>query len=135
MEQAVMEWVCAGWDDMSCAVLREQELPLDEIKRLLKNTYLVLTDYHKDACVPKEVCKILLNMNDFVSYAVLMEDRDEVPAGFYHFEDIFLIIEAMKNGFFAGSYSYQYPKLEVRDHASHAYVVDLISGSLEQLDV
>ena len=47
------------WCEMTNIVLDLKELSFSKIQNLLKGTYEILTEYHKDKLIPKEISKLL----------------------------------------------------------------------------
>ena len=62
------------WIGMTHKVLDLKRIPSVEIRDILKNTYEVLNYYHKDEAVPKEVCEMLLEMDEFLYFASMITD-------------------------------------------------------------
>ena len=75
-----LEKIADLWDRMTMIAIDMQELPLAELQVLLCDTYRALTQFHKDALVPKEVTQILLNIEEYLYFSSLMEEK-EVPEG------------------------------------------------------
>ena len=112
------------WDHMTMRVLNLQELPLAKLQVLLCDTYRVLTQIHKDSLVPKEVTRILLNIEEYLYFASLMEEK-EVPEGYYCYRQLCSIINAFKAGFFNAEYPYAFPQLQILDDFKDAHIINL----------
>lgn len=100
------------WSKMTSIVLDLEKIPFSEMQFLLKDTYRLLTQYHTSTLVPKEISRLLLEMDGFLYFASLMEDK-EAGIDFYHYKYISTIIDAMKNGFFDGEYECSFPILKI----------------------
>jgi hypothetical protein len=74
------------------------------MQTLLKETYLILTTYHKDSLIPKEISKLFLEIEDFLYFSSLMEEKEN-GLGFYHWQELFHLVKALEKGFFEGKYS------------------------------
>lgn len=117
------------WNKLTHRVLALEELPLETIQAVLKDSYAVLTHYHKAEAIPKSVAKLLLEMNDFLSFTAMMEEREQ-PLGFYHWQEIFAMVSSMKQGFFEGKYSHAFPVLEITDALDNSYLMNLQTDPL-----
>ncbi len=118
------------WDEKTSSVLGLEALSLPELWLLVKDTYRVLTAVHKDECVPKEIVGLFLSMEEFLYFASLMEEK-ETGLGFYHWQELKLIVDALKAGFFKGHYDYAYPQLKVTDPLDNDFLVDFDQNQME----
>ena len=130
MNKTELIGISDAWDDMTHRVLNLEELPLCEIQDLLKDTYSALTFFHKDDLVPKEISRVLLRLDEFLYFTSMMEENER-GFGYYHWQEIFLIVEALKKGFFNAKYDYAYPKLNVCDPLDQEVLLDLEENRLE----
>ena len=124
MGYAELARIAREWDEATHAVLDLKQFSLTEMQVLLKETYIALTVFHKEEFIPKGISKILLNMDAFLYFASLMENK-EVPVDFYHYQKISMVVSALKLGFFSGKYECVFPKLQILDLSGKAIVVDL----------
>lgn len=124
MDTAALQTITAGWKEQTHLVLDLQALSLQDVQQLICATYEVLTAHCEGALVPKEICKIILEMEDFLYFAALMEEK-ECGKGYYCWEEIRYVVNALKDGFFAGKYPYAFPKLLVSDVMDTTYLFDL----------
>ena len=124
MEYKALEQIANEWQQMTSTVMDLQDISLSEIQGLLKDTYQALTAFHNDVLIPKEVCKILLEMEDFLYFASLMEEK-EVGESFYHWREIFVISTALKTGFLEGKYECEFPHLQVCDDKENVHIIDV----------
>ncbi|MEE1197529.1 MAG: hypothetical protein U0K54_00030 [Acutalibacteraceae bacterium] len=102
------------WQQMTEQVLDLKVIQGERLQALLKQTYGALTDYHKAQTVPKVIAKLLLELEEFLYFAYLMEEK-EGASDFYSFRLVYAIIKALKEGFFSGEYECDYPKLQIAD--------------------
>ena len=114
------------WRAKTSTVLDLEEISPSDMKRLLKETYELLLKFHKEELVPKEVTKVLLEMDAFLYFVSLME-RKEVGIDFYKYQRIFSIVEALKTGFFSGDYECEFPKLKLDKGEKKISVIDFES--------
>ena len=112
MECKELTRITDGWLAMTDTVLSLQEIAPAELQSLLRDTYLALRAYHTETVIPKEVSRLLLEMQDFLYFASLMEEK-EVGVGFYRVQLLSALIDALKRGFFAADYGCAYPALTV----------------------
>ena len=103
MEYEIIRGITREWEDMTGKVLDLKELSVLDIEELIADTYEVLTEYHKDALVPKEITKLLLEIKDFHEISSAIEFAEK-PKGYYYSMDILLITNAIINGFLKGEY-------------------------------
>ena len=126
-----IEYLADQWDQMTSTVMSLKCISLSKVQKLLNNSYIVLTVFCKDEFIPKEISKLLLNMDEFLYFASLMEDH-EVKLDFYHYQLISTIVGALKDGFFAGSYESRAPKLMLRDTNMKQFEIDLERDNLDK---
>lgn len=124
MGHTELERIARQWDELTHTVLECKEISFGEMKDLLRDTYVVLTAFHKDRFVPKEISKILLNMDSFLYFASLMEGQ-EVAVDFYRYQMLSAVVSALKAGFFAAKYECAYPKLQIYDAERISHIIDL----------
>lgn len=122
--------IISQWQKMTHTVLDLNTFSLKDMQALLKETYLVLTTYHKDSLIPKEISKLFLEIEDFLYFSSLMEEKER-GLGYYHWQEIFHLIKSLEKGFFEGKYSCDYPKLIITDVLDNDLLIDLESDHLE----
>lgn len=130
MGHAELARIAREWDETTHTVLDLEKFSLTEMQVLLKETYIVLTAFHKEQFIPKGISKILLNMDSFLYFVSLMEDNEAV--NFCCYQKISAIVDALKVGFFQGAYARSFPKLLVGDCENNYYVVDMESNFLQE---
>ena len=122
--------VIGKWEEMTHTVFELKNFSLEDMQTLLKETYLILTTYHKDSLIPKEISKLFLEIEDFLYFSSLMEEKEN-GLGFYHWQELFHLVKALEKGFFEGKYSCDYPKLIITDVLDNDLLIDLESDHLE----
>ena len=122
--------VIGKWEEMTHTVFELKNFSLEDMQTLLKETYLILTTYHKESLIPKEISKLFLEIEDFLYFSSLMEEKEN-GLGFYHWQELFHLIKALEKGFFEGKYSCDYPKLIITDVLDNDLLIDLESDYLE----
>lgn len=120
------------WIEMTHRVLDLKRIPSIEIRDVLKNTYEVLNCYHKDEYVPKSLCEMLLEMNEFLYFASMITDKefDDDP---YLYQAIYSIAKSLKSGFLNGKYECEYPILKMNNADKKTVAFDLQNGYIEDL--
>ena len=88
MSNSEIASIVKEWKDMTKVVMSLDELPLPKIQQLLKDTYRILTDFLKSELVPKQISELFLEMEDFLYFCSLMEEKEK-SVGFYHWQEIF----------------------------------------------
>ena len=124
MKQDVLLQLTEQWGQMTQLVLDLKRIPSEQLQSLLKETYKILSLYCKDNLVPKDVCKILLEMDAFLYFASIVEGK-EVEINFHFYQAIHMMVEALKEGFFRGKYECDYPMLMFHDATGNSHVLDL----------
>lgn len=128
MKYAIIFETSNRWDEMTSRLFASKEISINEMQTLMKDTFKTLYRFHEGKMIPKDICTLFFNINDFMSFLLLL---DEHPvSGFY--PDFDRIIKAMKEGFMNSEYEYEYPKLKVTDIGNNVVVLDLENDSLEE---
>ncbi|MBR5280869.1 MAG: hypothetical protein IKU26_07890 [Clostridia bacterium] len=117
----VIDKTTRKWSDIIHIVLSAKKVSVSEIQDLLKETYLILTTYQKDICTPKEIARLLLEIDAFLYFLSLMESN-ESGINFDQYQFIASVVDALKEGFFDSEYLYMFPKLQI-----------LINGEIEHV--
>lgn len=117
-------WATEDWKEMTHKALVIKDIPLSDIENLLKETYMILTTYHKDTLIPKELTKLLLEIRDFNEISSAIEFAEK-PSGYYHSLDVCVIVDALKTGFLEGEYECEFPKLKIYDLNKNGHIIDL----------
>lgn len=123
MELKIINKTTYEWHEMTNIILGSKKFSLTVLQNLLKETYMVLTEYHKAPLVPKEVSKLLSEMEGFLYFITIMDDKD-LCIDFYYYQYISAIIAALKKGFFNGVYEYTFPKLKILDAKDNEMLID-----------
>lgn len=123
MDINTIDSITSRWDNMTYQALSLQEISLSDIQLQLKDTYHILTEFHKDKLVPKSICKLLLTMDEFLYFSSMMESNEK-GVDFYHYQYISSIVSALKTGFFKGEYEEPFPKLKIYDSENNYTVID-----------
>ncbi len=123
MDYQHLEQLSGKWDDMTYAVIELKDISRPNLQALLKDTYLVLREFSKAELVPKEITKILLNMEEYLYFASVIEANED-KKDFYCFKYVSMINKALKKGFFEADYGCDFPKLKVVDDKQGEFVID-----------
>ena len=123
MKLETINSVTGKWQEMTNIVLDLKRFSLEDVQSLLKDTYTILTTYHKEQLVPKEISKLILEMNEFLYFITIMDNEDLcIDLNLYQY--ISSITDALKRGFFKGEYEYDFPKLKILDSKKNEIIID-----------
>ena len=114
MKQPSLVSLTRRWRSLTDRVLDLAPLSEEALQILCRDTYRALSVHCTEERIPKELAKMLLAMETYLSFSSLMEEKEK-GHGFYLWEELFLLIEALKRGFFDGKYPHAYPVLEISD--------------------
>ena len=118
------------WQEMTNIILDSKKFSLTVLQNLLKETYVILTEYHRESLVPKEISKLLLEMESFLYFITIMDGKD-LCIDFHYYQYISAIIDALKKGFFNGEYEYSFPKLKILDAKDNEILIDFETNIFE----
>ena len=107
MEREKIVRLVEDWERLTDKVLDLKSFEILEAVSLLGRSYDVLVQYSSDELVPKEVSKILLSMEEFLYFSSMMEEK-ETAVDFYHYQAMFGIISALREGFFSGKFEHKF---------------------------
>lgn len=124
MEYENIKGLTREWQDMTSRVLELRELSVSDTEELIADTYEVLTEFHKESLLPKEITKLLLEIKTFLEISSAVEFAEK-PDGYYHSMDILLVTDTMIKGFLKGEYECKFPKLQIKDMDNNAHIIDL----------
>jgi hypothetical protein len=125
-----INYVIDEWKELVGVILGLEPIPQDELQELLKETYVILRTYHKEALVPKEISELFVAIYEFLYFASAMEDNAENVN--YHFMYLHSIVEALKEGFFDGEYPCAYPKLSILNLYDNEIIIDFEENIFEK---
>lgn len=112
MGDVMLSVLTEEWSDMSSKALSLEVIQLTEMQRLLRETYEVLQFYNKFGFVPKEVLKLLFEMDHYIYFSTIM--RDEITNdSFPYYQAVDLVVKAIEAAFFQEEQEYKYPELKV----------------------
>ena len=106
--------VANKWNEKTYDILDLKEIPNSEMEELLWNTYKVLYEYQTEKNVPKELCQMLLNEDEFVSFlTILGGNQEELTNTARMYQALYCIIDTMKEKFFSNGFEEAFPMLQV----------------------
>lgn len=120
------------WNTLTHTALDLEKIPAWILQNTLKDTYEALYFYHKEKLVPKELSKMLLEMENFLYFAPLMENEKQ-ETDFYYYRIISFAASALQQGFFAGSYDCAFPVLKILHLGEDPILLDLEKDRIEDL--
>ena len=114
MEKENILSVANMWNKKTYDILDLREVPIPELEELLRNTYEVLYEYQAEKNIPKEICQVLLNEDEFMSFLAIMgSNQEELKETARLYQPLYCIIDTMKQSFFSESFEDPFPKLYV----------------------
>ena len=114
MEKENILSVANMWNKMTYNILNLREIPIPELEDALGNTYEVLYEYQAEKNIPKEICQLLLNQGEFMSFlAIVGSNQDELKATACLYQPLYCIIDTMKQKFFSNGFEEAFPMLQV----------------------
>ena len=114
MEKENIISVANMWNKMTYNILDLREIPIPELEEALGNTYEVLYEYQAEKSIPKEICQLLLNQDEFMSFLAIMgPNQEELKETARLYQLLYCIIDTMKQSFFTESFEDPFPKLYV----------------------
>lgn len=120
------------WEHLTYTVLDKKEIPQRHLLGAIKESYRILGEFCKHSAVPKEVTKLFLEMESFLYFAYLMEEK-ELETDYYQFRMVNAMVTALKDGFFNGEYPADFPNLQLVDDDKNMILFDLEKDCLESL--
>ena len=132
MEKEYLSSITEQWEQMTSTVLDLRKISANTLQNLLKETYEALRFYCKEELIPKEISRILLEMDGFL-YFTSMFENNEVGIDFYLYQVIQKIVDALKRGFFNADYGCDFPKLNMLDAYNKPFVFDFENECIEDL--
>ena len=114
MEKENIISVANMWNKMTYNILDLREIPIPELEDALGNTYEVLYEYQAEKNIPKEICQVLLNEDEFMSFlAIVGSNQEELKETARLYQPLYCIIDTMKQSFFNEGFEDPFPKLYV----------------------
>ena len=102
------------WNKMTYNILDLREIPIPELEDALGNTYEVLYEYQAEKNIPKEICQVLLNEDEFMSFlTILSGNQEELTNTARMYQVLYCIIDTMKQKFFSNGFEEVFPMLQV----------------------
>ena len=114
MEKENIISVANMWNKMTYNILDLREIPIPELEDALGNTYEVLYEYQAEKNIPKEICQVLLNEDEFMSFlTILSGSPEELTNTARMYQVLYCIIDTMKQKFFSNGFEEAFPMLQV----------------------
>ena len=129
MKYIKLKQLAYQWPEMTHTVLCLKEIPFESLQNLLKETYEALVVFHQDELVPKEISEIFLEMEDFLYFASLMEEK-QVGSGYYCYRKVYTIVKTLEAGFLAGNFGCDFPKLRILNDNDTSFLIDFTTDIL-----
>ena len=114
MEKENIISVANMWNKMTYNILDLREIPIPELEDALGNTYEVLYEYQAEKNIPKELCQLLLNEDEFMSFLTIVgSNQEELKETARLYQPLYCIIDTMKQKFFSNGFEEAFPMLQV----------------------
>ena len=114
MEKEKIISVANMWNKKTYDILDLREIPIPELEELLRSTYEVLYEYQAEKNIPKEICQLVLNEDEFVSFlTILGGNQEELTNTARMYQALYCIIDTMKQKFFNNGFEEVFPMLQV----------------------
>lgn len=121
------------WNEKTYDILNLKEIPISEMEELLWNTYRVLYEYQTEKNIPKELCQMLLNEDEFISFlTILGGNQNEIANTARMYQALYCIIDTMKQKFFSNGFEESFPVLGVNFNGE-AFILNMKKAFLERL--
>ncbi len=106
--------VANKWNEKTYDILDLKEIQITEMEELLWNTYKLLYEYQTEKNIPKELCQLLLNEDEFVSFlTILGGNQEELINTASIYQVLYCIIDTMKQKFFNNGFEEVFSMLQV----------------------
>ena len=89
-------------DELTSSLLDLKKQELSEIAEVLADTAAVTKEYAEGEFIPKELCKLLMSIDDYLCFATFIEDGQLLD--FYCYQAVSNIASAIKKGLFEGDF-------------------------------
>ena len=132
MKYIKLKQLANQWEEMTHTVLALEQIPVENLQNLLKETYETLVVFHKDELVPKEISKLFLEMEDFLYFSSLMEEK-EVESDYYCYRKVNAVIKTLEAGFLSGDFGCDFPKLRIIDDDKTPFIFDFTTNLLKDI--
>ncbi len=133
MRRETIVSVANMWNENTYDILDLKEIPISEMEELLWNTYKILYEYQTEKNIPKELCQMLLNEDEFMSFlTILGGNQDELTNTACMYQVLYCIIDTMKQKFFSNGFKEVFPELQVNLNGE-SFVLNMEEAFLEGL--
>lgn len=133
MEIETIVYVANTWNEKTYDILDLKEIPISEMEKLLRNTYKILYEYQTEKNIPKELCQLLLNEDEFMSFlAIIGSNQEEIANTARMYQALYCIIDTMKQKFFNNGFEEAFSVLEVNFNGE-SFVINLEEAFLERM--
>lgn len=133
MEKENIISVANMWNKMTYNILDLREIPIPELEDALGNTYEVLYEYQAEKNIPKEICQVLLNEDEFMSFlAIVGSNQEELKETARLYQPLYCMIDTMKQKFFSNGFEEAFPMFQVNLNGE-TFKLNMDEAFLEQL--
>ena len=93
-----------GFEALTASLLDTKKQKAAEIAPLLADTAAVTKEYAEGEFIPKELCKLLMSIDDYLYFATFIEDGQLLD--FYCYQAVSNIVTSIKDRLFEGRSEY-----------------------------
>ena len=102
------------WEQYTWDTLNLDEVSYEEMEELLLKTYEIMYHYRYERVVSKEVCRMLLDIEDFIYFlSVIEENEKSVMGNSRMYQTLFTVIKDLERCFVTGDFACVYPVLRI----------------------
>ena len=114
MKTALIIKLIEDYKEKTSDVMNMKELSFSEMEETLYETFEVLYAYKSEKDVPKLLCRLLLEIDEYLRISALMGSYDsKLAKEFFVYRAILAFVNSLKEGFFAGEYENPFPFFKV----------------------
>ena len=121
------------WYEARKGIIDSNDVDVEVMQKLLKETYCLFSQYHKEENVPKEMCGLFVAIKSMLECIAQLYIVDEFTTNSDAacFNAISIILDEIEYGFLNGAYEIAFPKLKVDDYKSKTHILDMEEDFLE----
>ncbi len=102
MKDSRMRELKSHWNRATRDILELNEIDIEHLRYLFKDTYILLKEYCKNESVPKELFDVLLEMKEWLEFTNTVQDSPYCNLEFY--QQAYTLVYALLRGFSKGEF-------------------------------
>jgi hypothetical protein len=132
MSRKLINNIANEWHAKTEEILELKELSLTYLQTLLNKTYKMLFDFKNDKVIPKELARVLVNMEEFFWFLSFVGEKEGMNISNYY-QELHSISKTLKESYFNDDFKEKYPKLLVNVLGEEGFVFDFEKDLIEIL--